>query len=275
MTDDERLTHLLVRRGRLSKERVDEAFRTAKQGSKRLPEVLVEQFGVTPAQIEDAIAVIRAKSLYCLRCAARVHAPAVQEGKEQCPWCLGPLEWKDETSEPQGPDFDSIAELTKEELPPEVRVIRSVPGRRFGKYILLSELGKGGSGIVQKAWDMVLGEYVALKFVRGGGTGTTMVTDLDDEEARREMTLSLLHEARTALRLQHDHIVPIRDLGLVGRQVYISMDYIDGSTLAERLRRSKEGGRLSCFYQDPVLYLMIFRDVCDAIHYAHTFPRPL
>jgi serine/threonine-protein kinase len=170
-------------------------------------------------------------------------------------------------------DIEGIMELTKEELPPEVRVLRGVPGRHFGKYILLEELGRGGTGMVQKAWDTIMGEYVALKFIKeAAGTKTG---DTSSFRKRQDQVLALLQEARAAARLYHPNILPIRDLGLVGGTVYLSMDYIEGTTLHQAIKSAQDRKRLSCLYEDPVFHMGIVRSVAEALHYAHTSARPL
>ncbi|HUR39178.1 MAG TPA: serine/threonine-protein kinase, partial [Planctomycetota bacterium] len=92
---------------------------------------------------------------------------------------------------------------------------------------------------------------------------------------RQEQILDLLQEARAALRLRHEHIVAVRDIGRIDQQFYIAMDFIEGRTLAEHIHSSQSRGLPSPLYEDPAFYLGTIRDVCNALHYAHTFPKPI
>jgi eukaryotic-like serine/threonine-protein kinase len=98
--------------------------------------------------------------------------------------------------------------------------------RRFGRYLIERELGRGAFGVVFLASDTVLGRRVALKVPRP----ETLVTP----EVRRRF----LREAEAASRLDHPHIVPVYDVGEVGPVCYIASAYCEGSTLADWLRRN-------------------------------------
>jgi eukaryotic-like serine/threonine-protein kinase len=97
--------------------------------------------------------------------------------------------------------------------------------RRFGRYLILRELGQGAFGVVFLAADSVLGRKVALKVPRPH----TLVTP----EIRRRF----VREAEAASRLDHPHIVPVYDVGLEGPICYIASAYCEGLTLADWLRR--------------------------------------
>ena len=97
--------------------------------------------------------------------------------------------------------------------------------RRFGRYLILRELGQGAFGVVFLASDSVLGRKVALKVPRPHALVTP--------EVRRRF----LREAEAASRLDHPHIVPVYDVGEEGPICYIASAYCDGLTLAEWLRQ--------------------------------------
>ena len=97
--------------------------------------------------------------------------------------------------------------------------------RRFGRYTIERELGRGAFGVVFLALDSVLGRRVALKVPRP----EILVTP----DVRRRF----LREAEAASRLDHPHIVPVYDVGEVGPVCYIAAAYCEGFTLAEWLRR--------------------------------------
>src|SRR5574341_305451 len=90
-------------------------------------------------------------------------------------------------------DVEHLVQLTKDELPPDVRSARATPGRIFGKYILVEEVGRGGAGVVHKAWDTMLAEYVALKFIREPEPAADE-TARRIKKARDEKILDLLQE---------------------------------------------------------------------------------
>ena len=94
-----------------------------------------------------------------------------------------------------------------------------------GAYTLEGEIGRGGMGVVFLARDLALKRRVAIKV-------------LPPELAfRQEIRQRFMREAQTAARLSHPHIVPIHAVGDEGGLVYFVMGYVDGESLAARLRR--------------------------------------
>jgi serine/threonine-protein kinase len=92
-------------------------------------------------------------------------------------------------------------------------------------YEIEGEIGRGGMGIVFSARDIKLRRRVAIKL-------------LPPELAfREEIRKRFMREAQTAARLSHPHIVPIHTVGDDGGLVYFVMGYVDGESLAGRLRR--------------------------------------
>jgi tRNA A-37 threonylcarbamoyl transferase component Bud32 len=94
-------------------------------------------------------------------------------------------------------------------------------GSRIDRYALVERIGAGATGVVYRAIDPKLERHVALKLVR-------------DETA--ESRTRLEYEAQLAARLQHPNVVTIYDTGAVGEVVFVSMEYVDGTTLAEWMR---------------------------------------
>lgn len=271
--DDETLGRMLLDRGVLLPEEYEDAEAARRATGRPLAEILVEKAYLSAVQLKDALAALEKRVKFCNRCNIPVYVARVTAEGEKCPRCLEPVQWHEEKVAAKIQDLQNIVQLAKDELPPEVEAIRTLPGRLFGKYILVSELGKGGAGVVQKAWDTMLGEYVALKFIREQ-------SDLPQATAagrklRQEQIQDLLLEARAALRLRHAHIVGMRDIGKIDDQFFIAMDFIDGQTLVQHFRAAQARNRLSPLYEDPSFYLRSMRDVANAIHYAHTFPKPI
>ena len=90
----------------------------------------------------------------------------------------------------------------------------------FGEFELLEELGRGGMGVVYKAWQKNLGRMVALKMVLRGG------------HARPEEMARFQAEAKAIALLEHPNIVPVHEAGIYEEQPYFSMRFVEGQTLA-------------------------------------------
>src|SRR5438046_6976971 len=107
---------------------------------------------------------------------------------------------------------DGVAEATSHEFASGQKV--------FGRYTLVKVLGRGGMGIVWLARDEELERNVALKFIPD-----LMIQD-------RAAFDQLKRETKRCLELTHPHIVRIHDFVHDERCGGISMEYIDGNTLA-------------------------------------------
>jgi serine/threonine-protein kinase len=93
--------------------------------------------------------------------------------------------------------------------------------REFGDFVLLSELGRGGMGVVYKAKQRSLDRTVAIKMVREAH----LASEADRGRFRGE--------AEAAARLHHPNIVTVHEVGTTDGQAYLCMEYVDGSTLAQ------------------------------------------
>jgi serine/threonine protein kinase/Tfp pilus assembly protein PilF len=99
------------------------------------------------------------------------------------------------------------------------------PGQPFSHYRILSKLGSGGMGTVYLAEDESLGRKVALKFLLPEG-------DTQASTLRR-----FLQEARSAAAIDHPFACKVYETGEVEGRPFIAMEYVDGESLAERLKR--------------------------------------
>ncbi len=97
--------------------------------------------------------------------------------------------------------------------------------RAFGKYELKAEVGRGGMGVVYKAWQEDLNRPVALKMI------------LSSHLASHEDVRRFYDEARAAGSLRHRHIVGVHEVGQVHGQHYFAMDFVQGPSLAEVLAK--------------------------------------
>ncbi|MDZ4814126.1 MAG: serine/threonine-protein kinase, partial [Pseudomonadota bacterium] len=120
--------------------------------------------------------------------------------------------------------------------------------RRFGDFELLERIGRGGMGVVFRAFQHSLGREVAIKFIVGA---------LVDHPAA---VSTFFAEARAAARLHHPHIVPVFESGQIDGQPYFSMPLLGGETLAQRIQK----GRF-----DPKAAVDLLLTLCAAVSYAH------
>jgi tetratricopeptide (TPR) repeat protein/predicted Ser/Thr protein kinase len=91
---------------------------------------------------------------------------------------------------------------------------------RVGRYLIRGRVGVGGMGVVYAADDAALGRRVAIKLLHGAGS---------EGQARGR----ILREAQALARLSHPNVVQIYEVGEVGRQVFVAMEFVEGLTLAQ------------------------------------------
>lgn len=121
-------------------------------------------------------------------------------------------------------------------------------GQRFGEYELLSEIARGGMGVVYRARQVTLDRIVALKMILAGRLAS------DDDKVRFRT------EAEAAAKLQHHNIVAVFDVGECEAQHYFTMEYIAGSSLDQKLAAGPMVGKVAARY---------VRILARAVHYAH------
>jgi len=95
--------------------------------------------------------------------------------------------------------------------------------RKLGKYEIIRELGRGGFGVVYEAKDTILGRHVAIKILHG-----QLSVDPDFLERFEQ-------EARLAAQLEHPNLVPVYDFGQLEGHNFISMGFMRGGSLKDRL----------------------------------------
>ena len=123
------------------------------------------------------------------------------------------------------------------------------PGQQLDRYLLESEIGAGGMGIVYRAQHQLLGTWVALKVL-----DPRLASD-----ARFVQRFAL--EAQTAARLQHPNIVKVSDVGQAEGWYFIVMEFLEGIPLDRWLREHQR-----CSPQEAV---GILRQVAAALDHAH------
>lgn len=120
--------------------------------------------------------------------------------------------------------------------------------RYLGDYEIIDEIARGGMGVVYRARQVSLDRIVAVKMILAGRL------------AGRNSIERFITEAKAAAALRHVNIVAIFEIGEHDGQQYYSMEYIEGTSLAELIREAPLPQR------DAVQYL---RTVAEAIAYSH------
>jgi serine/threonine protein kinase len=92
-------------------------------------------------------------------------------------------------------------------------------------YEILQRLGEGGMGAIYLAEEKSLGRRVAIKVMAGKFSA--------EEQARARFA----REARALATIEHANVVRVYSFGEVDGQPYLAMEYVDGETLADRIRR--------------------------------------
>jgi hypothetical protein len=127
---------------------------------------------------------------------------------------------------------------------------RFVPGTVLAdRFRIIALLGRGGMGEVFRADDMKLGQPIALKFLPHG-------VGADKSKLDR-----LMGEVRVARQIAHPNVCRVYDIGEVGGEHFISMEFIDGEDLWSLLQRI---GRLP-----PIKALQIARQIASGVAAAH------
>ena len=119
---------------------------------------------------------------------------------------------------------------------------------QIGDYRLISELARGGMGVVYLAEQISLKRHVALKTILAG------------QFASAEAISRFSQEAAAAARLEHPNIVQVFQFGESGGTHFFSMAYVDGPSLSRFLREGAISPRDSA---------ALIATLADAVQYAH------
>ncbi|MHC5039697.1 MAG: protein kinase domain-containing protein, partial [Planctomycetota bacterium] len=121
--------------------------------------------------------------------------------------------------------------------------------KRIGPYEIQGEIGRGGMGIVYKAFHPALKRTVALKVLIAG------------EDASEEAIKRFRREAEAVAKLgHHPHIVPVYDIGAEGRRHYFAMHFVEGKPLDHLIDDAEI---------TPKHAAEITKKIAEALHHAH------
>lgn len=133
--------------------------------------------------------------------------------------------------------------------------------RPFGKYFLTDRIAIGGMAEIYKAKTFGVDGFektLAIKKI------------LHHYSADKEFTTMLTDEAKLVVNLSHPNIVQIYDLGRVGEDYFISMEFIDGVNLRELINRGQELNEKI----PPDVCLYVASEICKGLDYAHSKRGP-
>ena len=122
---------------------------------------------------------------------------SVEEHLANCPSCLAKLDRL--SNDPELADWIGETPYRPNPFPYLSRSGSPTELGTIARYRVQTEIGRGGMGIVFRAWDEDLRRYVALKVLRTGR---------DDAKSAERFA----REARAAGKVRHDHLVPILDV---------------------------------------------------------------
>jgi tetratricopeptide (TPR) repeat protein/predicted Ser/Thr protein kinase len=108
-------------------------------------------------------------------------------------------------------------------------------GAKLGRYVVIDKVGAGGMGVVYAAYDPELDRKVALKVLRRGA-----VAGSGPGGNQRDR---LMREAQAMAKLSHPNVITVHDVGTFEGQVFLAMEFIDGQTLGDWIKREPRGWR--------------------------------
>ncbi|MHC5020365.1 MAG: serine/threonine-protein kinase [Planctomycetota bacterium] len=154
---------------------------------------------------------------------------------------------------PPGPVSEAVAKIVHQ----NTRMLRDLssriaepdPNRTFHKYEIVSELSRGGMGVVYRARHPDLGHDVALKVVR-------------DDDLPPNSLDRFRKEAEILAKLNHPAIVPVHDAGVWDGRPYFTMDLIDGHDLEDHIRHHGPMATAEA--------LELLATIADALDHAHS-----
>jgi hypothetical protein len=168
----------------------------------------------------------------CSKCSREV-----EQDWRLCPSCGAPLDGETKTLYTES---SSISSIEEGRFPAGTILL--------GRYRILGLIGHGGMGEVYRAYDLILNQAVALKFLGQG-------------QMSEGALARFRNEVRIARQVSHPNVCRVYDIGFTEGFHFLSMEYLDGEDLASLIRRI---GRLP---QDKAIEFT--RKICLGLSAAH------
>jgi serine/threonine protein kinase len=232
----------------ISAEDLDESLRFQRQNYlegdfRRLGEILVDHARCDRRAIRDLLSRQGITIVECELCETRYNA-LLFRATGTCLRCGRRLRPSD------GESPLTVEDAIADSNPEAQRLLGEYRQRnpRIGRYEILGEVGRGGMGVIYKAWETKLQRHVALKFLRP--------YDDPSHEDRERFRM----EARAVAQLRHENIVQAHAIEEVNGLVYMSMDFVQGVPMDLLANQ----GALS-----SLQIVKAAAGIARALHYAH------
>lgn len=237
-----RLGELAVERGYVTPAQLEECLQEQRTSGENMPlgQILLRRRYLSSEQFVELLGEHNRYLLLCRQCGKKYQ---ILGFKGQALWCLVCGRELVLASAPEDLLHDSSAQTAYHPSEEEGR-----PGLWIGRYQIAREIARGGMGVVFEAMDPSLGRRIALKVLKEG-------------EADLESVKRLHREAALAGKLKHPRIVMVHEVGIADGTHYIAMDYIEGTTLADRVAKGALPIREAA---------QIVKEVAEAVAYAHS-----
>jgi len=148
-----------------------------------------------------------------------------------------------------------------QDLAPSSRRQPIVKPRRFGRYLLIDQISKGGMS------DIFLAKTTSV----GGFQKPVVIKKLLPEYSNKPRFVKrFINEAKTLAQLNHSNIVQVLDMGIIDREYYIAMEYVEGRNVAHVLSKATRTA------QAPSLAFVIHvvMETAKGLAYAHRKTGP-